>query len=146
LEPDGLVASANTEETTVKRKLTAALLGGAIILGSLGMTGVADASTAPPSRTSGALSGLLTRITEQCAARPETPLCRQFNRLTPAQINRAVAQVNLAVQRGGGTEAIRARLVAARATVCADTTAVLARVPARFKPQATEALGRLCNA
>lgn len=129
----------------MRRKLTAVLLGGTIILGSLGMTGIADASPAAPSRASSALSALLTRITEQCAARPETPLCRQFNRLTPAQINRAVTQVNLAVQRGGGTEAIRARLVAARTTVCADTTAVLARVPARFKPQATEALTRLCN-
>jgi len=128
----------------MRRKLTALLLGGALLLGATGMVGTAEASTTAPTNQSTVINQLLARITTQCAARPTTPLCVQFNRLSTAQINRAVDQVNRAVQQGGGAEAIRARLTTARATVCANPNTVLARVPAQFKTQATQAVTRLC--
>lgn len=128
------------------RKIIAALMGGAIVLGTVGMTGVAEARTPfDANRAGNAISQLLERANAACAARPSNPLCRQLGRVNQAQIDRAVSQVNQALQRGGGLGTIQSRIAPARATLCANSDQVLARVPARFQAQASQAVARLCS-
>jgi hypothetical protein len=129
----------------MRRKLTAVLLGGAIVAGSLGFAGTVEARPASTNAaTQNAVNRIVAQITARCAAQPSAPLCRQVNRLTPAQVNNISNRVTQAVRQAGGIGAVQARLGPLRQALCANPGVVLNRVPVQFRAQATAAVARLC--
>jgi|688.fasta_scaffold09990_9 hypothetical protein len=136
----------------MRRKFAAILLGGALLVGAVGFTGTAEAQTGlNPDQTAKVtqfLNGLLAKANQFCAQNPSVSLCKKVPSITQAQIDGLVSRVNSAVIRAGGVEAIKARLASAGGTVkaqlCANSSKVLAKVPAKYRTQAQSAVTRLC--
>ena len=130
------------------RKFAALFVGGAILVGSVGVAGTASAQTGLTPTQQSQITQLLNRALEQanqfCARTPNFPLCRFLPRITQTEVNRLVTQINSAVIRAGGTEAIKNRLAPAKAKLCANKDTVLAKVPVKYRTQATSAVNRLC--
>jgi hypothetical protein len=129
----------------MKRSLVALVLGGALLLGSVGVTGTASAQTTSlpsQSQITNFLNRALAQATTFCASRPNIAVCKRLP--TEAQVTNLVNRVSTAVRNGGGQAAIRARLAPVRDQVCANSGRVLAKVPLQFRPQATQAVNRLC--
>jgi len=130
------------------RKFAALLVGGAIIFGSVGVAGTANAQTGLTPAQQQQLTQTINRAIEQanraCAANPRAVLCQYLSRVNQVEVANLVGRINTAVTRGGGVEAVKARLAPAKAKLCANRTAVLSKVPAAYRTQATTALNRLC--
>lgn len=133
----------------MKRTITALFVGGAILVGSLGITGTASAQTGLSSNQQSQLTQVLNNVLAQanqiCARVPSIPLCRFLPRVNQVDINRLVTQVNSAVIRSGGIAAIESRLAPVKSQLCANKDRVLARVPGAFRTQAATAINRLCS-
>lgn len=130
------------------RRFAALLLGGALLVGSVGIAGTASAQSGLTSQQQAQINQLLNNALQQanqfCASNPNVALCRKLPKITQAQIDNLVNRINQAVIRAGGTQAIANRLAPVKAQVCANQATVLAKVPVKYRPQATTALARLC--
>lgn len=133
------------------RKFAALFVGGAILVGTVGVAGTASAQTSgltPEQQTQ--VTQLLNRTLQQanqyCASNPTFALCRFLPKITQTEITNLVNRINSAVIRAGGVEAIKNRLAPVKSKLCANKAIVLARVPAQYRTQATTAINRLCAA
>ena len=138
----------------MSRKLLAIFMGGALMLGVLGV-GTAPAgaqlTSGQQAQLTTGLNQLVNQINQLCANNPRlAPVCAKLPKVTQAQIDSLVSRVNQAVSQPGRMDAISARIGTAKAQVCANQDAILARipakVPARFQARAQAAITKLCAA
>jgi hypothetical protein len=120
----------------VRKKILAAMLGGSMLLGTVGLT-------ASPASAQSA-TDLQSAITQLQAQFPQLQqlLSRlqgvKLPKLSEAQINRLVSRVNLAATRNVSLADVKAQL-------CANQSTILARVPAKYQAKATQAIARTCS-
>jgi hypothetical protein len=138
----------------MSRKLLALFMGGALMLGVLGVGAApagAQLSSNQQASLSTALSQLVNQVNQVCASNPKlAPVCAKLPKVTQAQIDALVSRVSQAVSKPGRMDAISARIGTAKAQVCANQDAILARIPAKVPAQlqarAQAAITKLCAA
>lgn len=132
------------------RKFAALFVGGAIVLGSVGVAGTANAQTGLTPTQQTQITQLLNQALAQantfCTANPTFALCKYLPKITQTEITNLVNRINTAVISAGGVEGIQARLAPVKARVCANKDTLLARIPLQYRTKATTAINRLCAA
>lgn len=136
------------------RKLVAVFVGAALMLGVVGVgaapAGAQITSNQQTSLTE-ALNNLLAQVNQYCAANSSaSPLCAKAAKVTSPQIDALVGRISTAVNQPGRMNAISARIGLAKTRICANESAIEARiptlVPVRFQARALAALTKLCAA
>jgi hypothetical protein len=121
----------------VRKKILAAMLGGSMLLGTVGLT----ASPASAQTTNTDLQALITQLQTQFPQLQQL-LSRlqgvKLPTLSETQINRLVARVNLAATRNVSLADVKSQL-------CANQSTILARVPAKYQAKASQAIARVCS-
>jgi hypothetical protein len=136
----------------MSRKLVAVFVGAALMLGVVGVGAApagAQLTSSQQTSLSVALNNLLAQVNQYCTANPgASPLCAKASKVTQAQVDALVGRISLAVFQPGRMDAISARIGTAKTQICANKSAIEARipnlVPVRFQPRALAALTKLC--
>lgn len=136
----------------MSRKLVAVFVGAALMLGVVGVGAApagAQLTSSQQTSLTAALNNLLAQLNQFCAANPSaSPVCAKAAKITPGQVNALVGRISLAVSQPGRMDAIRARIGTAKTQICANKSAIEARiptlVPVRFQPRALAAITKLC--
>jgi hypothetical protein len=138
----------------MSRKLVAVFVGAALMLGVVGVSaapaGAQLTSTQQTSLTV-ALNNLLAQLNQYCTANPgASPVCAKAATVTSSQVDALVGRISLAVSQPGRMDAISARIGLSKTRICANKTAIEARIPSlvppRFQARALAALTKLCAA